>query len=142
MDTLGKRIKFIRERLRFNQSELARYLGLESPMAISKYETDQREPDIDKLIKLSKLGDLSLDWLLTGEGEMQRSEVKHPVVFEPVAAYNAGDSELREICEFLKESPVDKKLILKVVKAKKELKKATREAMEGLIGVKGLVEES
>lgn len=68
MDTLGKRIKFIREQLRLNQSELAKYLGLESPMAISKYESDQREPDIDKLVKLGKLGDLSLDWLLSGHG--------------------------------------------------------------------------
>ncbi len=72
MDTLGKRIRFIREKKSWNQSELANKLGLESAVAISKYESDQREPDISKLIKLSELGEVDLNWLLTGKGEMKR----------------------------------------------------------------------
>lgn len=146
MDTLGKRIKFIREQLRFNQSELAKHLGLESPMAISKYESDQREPDIDKLIKLSNLGDISLDWLLTGEGEKKRikgpfisgekleslflgtvgaiKEVEASRVSEPSPAYHITDLELKEILEWLKENPQDKRLFTKAIKAKKELKEA------------------
>ena len=71
MDTLGKRIRSIRELLELNQSEMAKELSLESPMAISKYELDQREPDIDKLIKIAALGAVSLDWLLLGVGPMK-----------------------------------------------------------------------
>lgn len=67
MDTLGRRIKFARERLGWNQSKFAQELGLKSPMAVSKYEMNQREPDISKLVKIAKLGNISLDWLLTGE---------------------------------------------------------------------------
>lgn len=71
MDTLGKRIRSLREKKGLNQSELAHELGLESPMAVSKYEKDQREPDVAKLIKVSDLFGVSMDWLLTGEGPVQ-----------------------------------------------------------------------
>lgn len=67
MDTLGKRIKHVRDKLGWNQSRFAEELSLKSPMGVSKYEMDQREPDISKLIKIAAMGNVSLDWLLTGE---------------------------------------------------------------------------
>jgi len=136
MDTLGKRIRFIRERLKFNQSELAQYLGLESAVAISKYESDQREPDKDKLIKISKLGNTSLDWLLTGEGEMGWGEKEGLLLAETADIYKVRDTELSEIIRLLKEHPQDKKLVLKLLKGKKDIK----EALEGF-GVKKFIEE-
>lgn len=75
MDTLGKRIRFIRARLDLNQTDFAKELGLESAVAISKYESGQREPDMNKLINISNMGKVSLDWLLTGE-DVQKFERK------------------------------------------------------------------
>ena len=83
MDTLGKRIKHIRKKIGLNQSDFAKKLGLDSPVAISKYELDQREPDISKLVKMSEFGSISLDWLLTGEDVSGKGDVA-PVEFEPV----------------------------------------------------------
>jgi len=66
MDTLGGRIKRIRKGLKLNQTDFALKLGLESAMAISKYENNSRTPDNSKLIKISELGGISLDELITG----------------------------------------------------------------------------
>ncbi|MBI5682697.1 MAG: helix-turn-helix transcriptional regulator [Deltaproteobacteria bacterium] len=81
METLGYRIRKIRELLSLNQSELAIRMGLGGPTVISKYEKNQVEPNISTLTKISELGagifksgKISLDWLLTGEGEMQKQE--------------------------------------------------------------------
>ena len=50
----------------YSQGKLADYLGV-TQQAISKYENGDREPDIDTIIKLSQLFDVSSDYLLGGE---------------------------------------------------------------------------
>lgn len=67
METLGQKIKQIRKKLKLNQQDFAFKIGLESAVAVSNYENDQRSPDKNKLILISKLGNISLDELLTGE---------------------------------------------------------------------------
>lgn len=66
MSNLGGRIKFIREQLGLNQAAFASRIGLKSAVAVSQYESNQREPDISKLRMISKLCNVSLDWLLIG----------------------------------------------------------------------------
>lgn len=138
MIKLSERIKFVREKLGISQSVLAKELGLESPMAISSYESGKTEPDTSKLIKLSKMANVTLDWLLTGEGEMKRGEggEKPLIAAEPAVTYGPRDAEVSEIVQWVKENPTDKKLILKLIKSRK----LAKEAFEGF-GVKGLVEE-
>lgn len=120
MDTLGKRIKYLRERLKFDQAEFAKYLGLESAAAISKYESDQREPDKDKLVKIGKLADVSLDWLLTGEGPMERKKKEE----QPQATekYRAGESAAPRVQErtaqYRREEDMDPKLAILLQKVK------------------------
>lgn len=81
MDTLGKRIRKIRKELDINQLDFALKIGLESATAISKYEDDSREPEIDKLIKIANLGNISLDELLTGKKSAiyNKEEQRQPV---------------------------------------------------------------
>lgn len=58
-------------------------------------------------------------------------------VSEEPAIYNvSGDAELSEITRLLKEHPQDKKLVLKLLKGKKDIK----EALEGF-EVKNLLNE-
>lgn len=61
--TLGERLKKLREEKGLTQKQVADKLGLESA-AISKYEKDLREPNIESLLKLSDLFEISLDELL------------------------------------------------------------------------------
>ena len=64
---IGARLKLYRETLKLNQKEFASKLGIKQE-SLSRYESgNQSIPDEIKL-KLSE--DISIDWLITGKGEM------------------------------------------------------------------------
>lgn len=64
---IGVRLKLYRETLKLNQKEFASKLGIKQE-SLSRYESgNQSIPDEIKL-KLSE--DISIDWLITGKGEM------------------------------------------------------------------------
>ncbi len=83
---------------------------------------------------------ININWLLTGEGPMEKTpQSKDNIVSEDRAIYNnkvIEDPELEEIIKLLKENPKDKKLVLKLLKGKKDIK----EALEGF-EIKKLLEE-
>lgn len=60
---IGERIKYLREAKGLTQKDVATKLGLESA-AVSKYELNLREPNIEALKKLSEIFDVSTDFLL------------------------------------------------------------------------------
>lgn len=61
--TNGERIKYLREKNGFTQKDIATKLGVE-PAAISKYELNMREPNIEAIKKLSTIFNVSIDYLL------------------------------------------------------------------------------
>lgn len=61
-----KRLKDLRNELNMSQIELANILNI-SQQAISSYENNDRNPDPDMLIKMSKLFHKSIDYLLDNE---------------------------------------------------------------------------
>lgn len=68
MTEVGSRIKKIRECLKLNQTDFAKKLNMSvSNVTISRYEANERKPNFDTLIAISKLGKVSLDWLITGK---------------------------------------------------------------------------
>lgn len=60
---IGERIKYLREAKGLTQKDVANKLGLESA-AVSKYELNLREPNIETLKKLSEIFEVSTDFLL------------------------------------------------------------------------------
>ena len=60
---IGERIKYLREAKELTQKDVATKLGLES-VAVSKYELNLREPNIEALKKLSEIFEVSTDFLL------------------------------------------------------------------------------
>lgn len=60
--------------MKLNQAEFAGKLGFSRLATISDYETDKRAPDIATLRKISYMGSVSLDWLLTGQGRVSLLE--------------------------------------------------------------------
>ena len=61
--SLGKRITQLRNKMNQSRKELALSLNI-SYSSISKYETEERFPDKEKLLKLSDYFNVSLDYLL------------------------------------------------------------------------------
>lgn len=61
--TIGSRIKKCRLSLHLNQTELSKQLNL-SPRMVSFYESNERIPPADILIKLAQVFNVSTDYLL------------------------------------------------------------------------------
>ena len=64
--TLGEKIAKQRKELNYTQEQLADLLGV-SRQSVSKWESDIAYPETDKLIKMGKLFDCSMDYLLNDE---------------------------------------------------------------------------
>ncbi len=133
--------------MKLNQSSFAKRIGLESPVSISNYEKNNRKPDLSIAIKIAELGQVTLDWLLTGEGPKHRERVQtsaldenlHPCAKKDLSAradkegvrtYAQQDTDLAEIVEMLGEDPKAKKAVLKLLRGKKEVAEALASLLE------------
>lgn len=61
--TLGEKLSKLRKEYNYTQEQLADILGV-SRQSISKWESDIAYPETDKLIKMGKLFECSMDFLL------------------------------------------------------------------------------
>lgn len=85
MSILSNNIRAIREKLGFTQESFANAIGI-TAAAVSHWESDKREPDIEMIIKIADLGQVTLDWLMRNETEtriyftpsQKTSRVKEP----------------------------------------------------------------
>lgn len=96
MNNTGDRIKSIRIKMGLNQTDFAAKLRLGGPAIVSKYERGQREPEIATLTKISKLGNKSLDWLLTGKAASVQKDVDKKLgklTAQLERIYHEGDSK-------------------------------------------------
>ncbi len=59
----GERLKELREASQMSQAQLARNLGT-NQQSISRYETEQIEPNIEMIIKICDFFKVSADYLL------------------------------------------------------------------------------
>lgn len=64
--TLGEKLSKLRKENNYTQEQLADILGV-TRQSISKWESDIAYPETDKLIKMGKLFDCSMDYLLKDE---------------------------------------------------------------------------
>ncbi len=69
-EAVAERIRQVMSRLELTQTALADHLALTQP-TISQY-LGGRIPPPEVLVRLARLGGTTVDWLLTGEGELQR----------------------------------------------------------------------
>lgn len=94
----GKTLKHLREKAGITQSQLAEKLDV-GVTTISNYETGRNEPNIKKLIIISKTFNISLDYLLSNETIYQDKEatetdnrillrLKHLTEEEKIFIYN------------------------------------------------------
>lgn len=64
--TLGEKLSKLRKEFNYTQEQLADILGV-SRQSISKWESDIAYPETDKLIKMGKLFECSMDYLLNDD---------------------------------------------------------------------------
>lgn len=78
--TFGNKLSKLRRENNYTQEQLAELLGV-SRQAISKWESDSAYPETDKLIRISKLFNCSLDYLMKDEvdSQPQAQPVSQPI---------------------------------------------------------------
>ncbi len=67
---IDKKIQAIRQRKNLTQEQLAKDLGI-SRQAVSKWESGRAMPDIENLMYISNLYDVSLDELVKGDDKVE-----------------------------------------------------------------------
>lgn len=67
METMGKRLKSLRNKRKWTIKQTADKLGLRTFSTYANWEYDRREPDQDTLIRLANLFEVTVQWLLTGD---------------------------------------------------------------------------
>lgn len=72
MDTIGQRIKSRRKELHLTQPQIKEFTGISSG-TLSDIENGKTLPAALSLVKLSKILDCTVDWILTGE--VRQSEI-------------------------------------------------------------------
>ena len=72
MSVLPERLKHLRKKFGYNQRDIAKKLNISQP-GYAKYENDLAEPDMDRLITLSKLYGVSTDYLLDNTVDIPES---------------------------------------------------------------------
>lgn len=72
--TLGERIQKLRKYNNHSQEQLAEALGI-SRQAISKWESNQGQPEISNIIKLAEVYNITTDYILLGKEDLKEDEV-------------------------------------------------------------------
>lgn len=76
--TIGQKIKEARKTAGFTQEQMAEKL-LVSRQAITKWEADKGIPDIENLKAISKLLNISIDYLLDDGKNLTKSVIREPI---------------------------------------------------------------
>lgn len=97
---IGDRIKEVRKARGINQTELGGVLGGLTQAAISAYEGG-RVPEAIILQQIAEWGNVTVDWLLTGEGVVYQEE-KEKVDFVREGRYISEEDE--ELLKLLREN--------------------------------------
>lgn len=85
--TFAEKLKSIRKQTGLSQEQLAEKLGV-SRQAITKWETDTGIPDIENMMAISALFDISIDELLSNERGIKKSD---EYLFESVTEYDIDE---------------------------------------------------
>jgi transcriptional regulator with XRE-family HTH domain len=89
MDSIGARIKYLREARGWSQERLAQEARV-SKSFISEVENDRRNPSAEKLLDIATVLGASLDFIMKGEG-MTREGPPPPVMIPRELAEAAED---------------------------------------------------
>lgn len=118
---LGERIRMLREEHRYQQKEIAEKLGV-SPQAFSNYENGKREPDLLTILRLAKLFNVSVDYLLGLTPLKNKESVDFKDEHLQLLYDMKENEELIELVNVCKELPPGAvRFLWKVAKGLKEL---------------------
>lgn len=94
--TLGDRIALARQRQGLTEAQLARRLGLRT-QTVANWEADRAEPRANKLQMLAGFLNVSMVWLMTGEGPGGPAPERGPEGAGGAGGLREAIAELRDL---------------------------------------------
>ncbi|MEW9700393.1 helix-turn-helix domain-containing protein [Paenibacillus sp. SI8] len=111
METIGQRIKYLRDSFKLSQQQVAEKTGI-SRGNISNYEKDRVSPAADTIIAICAYFHVSADWLLTGK----ETVTEDPGTRESLAGNTADvidlSGELDKKAVYMKTTEEEERLVL------------------------------
>ena len=77
---MANRIQYLRKTKGLSQEELADKVGV-SRQAVSKWESEQSTPDIEKIISMSELFEVTTDYILKGIDPVKIKKKKQYILY-------------------------------------------------------------
>ena len=113
MDTIGSRIAHIRKKTELNQKEFAARLGI-SQGNLSDMENNKYSPSAATLLSVIRCFNVSIDWLLTGDGPVTIQVKKESELKEETDSLTEKEIELLSVFEQIPEEQKD--LVINILK--------------------------
>lgn len=101
MNSFGERLRKLRNLKKLNQEELASILNI-SKSAVGMYERNEREPSFEIVERISKLFEVSLDYLLTGNESNKNSEKGNLYFFDMEGLTEEEIEDIKRHIEYVK----------------------------------------
>lgn len=86
---MAERLQELRKKANYSQEQIADMLGI-SRQAVSKWESGQGKPEIDNIIKLTDIYDVSSDYILLGKED--KKAIAQPAETENSKSKKTADS--------------------------------------------------
>lgn len=118
--SFGSILKELRKANHITQGELADFLKVSRP-TIAGYETKDKQPDFDKLIKLSQFFNVSIDYLITGDSFGKSNPNLVDENQKVYSAYELEHSLMRQFVKLSYESRVDLVELSRVLQLRDQL---------------------
>lgn len=115
--SIGDRIRTLRKARKLTQAKFADSLGIAQGF-LCEIEKGKYEPTKPLLFAIAYLYQINFDWLADGKGTMSH------VSISPLPQNAKANSDINLIIGLLQECPEDTQVVLKLLKAKKEVREA------------------
>ena len=137
--TIGEKLKEARKQAGLSQEQLSEKLGV-SRSAVAKWETDNGIPDVDNLKALSKLLNVSVDYLLDDGEVMDELVMREPY---NLLEYGKGSKKTKKDCAVRDKFPNAEIYTLfgekKLTKSEKVIDNALGFLTDAPFGIPGLI---
>ncbi|WP_028983978.1 helix-turn-helix domain-containing protein [Sporolactobacillus terrae] len=102
-NTLGSRIRFLRDEQGLSQLEMARQLNI-SNAQLSRYESGARKPDPDMIVRIADYLNVSTDYLLgrslmVNEPELSYTTLEDQVLLKKIKSISGLDHLIDQMAE-------------------------------------------
>ncbi|MFS0645918.1 helix-turn-helix domain-containing protein [Siminovitchia sp. 179-K 8D1 HS] len=106
VEGFGFRLENLREKFGYSKKEISMKLGF-TPNVYGAYEREERRPNLETLVRIADLFDVSIDYLVRGK-ECCKTRINEDIT--------DSEKNIKELIHYLKSKGIDEPYILQIDK--------------------------